>query len=207
MNKQVIIIGNGGHASVLTEILLAQSINIIGFTAPQREQNDFNLPYLGTDDVIQNYQPSEIELVLGIGMIHPSPLRKKIFHHFQKMGFQFTTLIHPSAIIAPSVQLGQGVQIMAGVIIQTNTIIADNSIINTGALIDHDCQIGAHVHIAPGVNLSGQVHIQNGTHIGTGATIIQGMNIGVDCLIGAGAVVVKHITDKKKAVGIPAKEV
>lgn len=84
MNKQTIIIGNGGHASVLTEILLAQSINIIGFTAPQREQNNFNLPYLGTDDVVQNYQPAEIELVLGVGMIRPSPLRKKSFITFKK---------------------------------------------------------------------------------------------------------------------------
>ncbi|MFB2517418.1 acetyltransferase [Lysinibacillus sp. OTC-L20] len=207
MSKPVIMIGNGGHASVLAEILLTKGEEILGFTAPQEEKNLFSIPYLGADESILNYSPKDIDLVLGLGMVRPSPIRQHLFNHFSSRDFQIKTVIHPSAIIAPSVQLGQGVQIMAGVIIQTNTIIADNSIINTGTLIDHDCQIGAHVHIAPGVNISGQVHIQNGTHIGTGATIIQGMNIGTNCLIGAGAVVVKHIADNRKAVGVPAKEV
>ena len=207
MNKPLIIIGNGGHASVLTEILLAQNETIIGYTAPSIEENAFNLPYLGTDEIIYNQNPSEIELVLGIGTIKPSPFREKMFNTLTEKNYHFKSIIHPSAIIAPSVQLGQGVQIMAGTIIQTNTIIADNSIINTGALIDHDCYIDSHTHIAPGTKLSGGVLIEKGTHVGTGATIIQGIRIGSNCLIGAGAVVVNNIANDKKAVGVPAKEV
>ncbi|UED80928.1 acetyltransferase [Lysinibacillus sp. CD3-6] len=207
MNKPIIIIGNGGHASVLTEILLAQNQTIIGYTAPTIEENAFDLAYLGSDEIIQEHNPSDIELVLAIGTIKPSPIREKIFNIFTQKNYQFKSVIHPSAIIAPSVQLGQGVQIMAGTIIQTNTTVADNSIINTGALIDHDCQIGSHIHIAPGSKISGSVHIQKGTHVGTGATIIQGIHIGSNCLIGAGAVVVRNIADGIKAVGVPAKEV
>lgn len=207
MNKPIIMIGNGGHASVLTEILLAQKEMIIGFTAPTLEENAFGLSYLGSDDVIEDYNPSDIELVLAIGTIKPSPLREKIFNTFTRKKYYFKSVIHPSAIIAPSVHFGQGVQIMAGTIIQTNTTVADNSIINTGALIDHDCQIGSHIHIAPGTKISGSVHIEKGTHVGTGATIIQGIHIGSNCLIGAGAVVVNNIANGIKAVGVPAKEV
>ncbi|QPQ37274.1 acetyltransferase [Lysinibacillus sp. JNUCC-52] len=207
MNKPIIMIGNGGHASVLTEILLAQKEMITGFTAPTLEENAFGLSYLGSDDVIEDYNPSDIELVLAIGTIKPSPLREKIFNTFTRKKYHFKSVIHPSAIIAPSVHFGQGVQIMAGTIIQTNTTVADNSIINTGALIDHDCQIGSHIHIAPGTKISGSVHIEKGTHVGTGATIIQGIHIGSNCLIGAGAVVVNNIANGIKAVGVPAKEV
>ncbi|MFJ5790451.1 acetyltransferase [Lysinibacillus sp. NPDC093197] len=207
MNKPIIMIGNGGHASILTEILLAQKETIIGFTAPTLEENAFGLSYLGSDAVIEGYSPSDIELVLAIGTIKPSPLREKIFNMFTQNKYHFKSVIHPSAIIAPSVQLGQGVQIMAGTIIQTNTKVADNSIINTGALIDHDCQIDSHIHIAPGTKISGSVHIEKGTHVGTGATIIQGIHIGSNCLIGAGAVVTNNIANGIKAVGVPAKEV
>lgn len=207
MNKGIIMIGNGGHASVLTEILLEQKQTIIGFTAPTLEKNAFDLPYLGIDKVIEDYNPSDIELVLAIGTIKPSPLREKIFNKFTQKTYYFKSVIHPSAIIAPSVQLGQGVQIMAGVVIQTNTKIADNNIINTGSLIDHDCRIESHVHIAPGTKISGNVHIRKGTHIGIGATIIQGIEIGESCLVGAGAVVIKNIANHMKAIGVPAKEV
>ncbi|WP_285397573.1 acetyltransferase [Lysinibacillus sp. fls2-241-R2A-57] len=207
MSKPIIIIGNGGHASVLTEILLTHGEKMLGFTAPTIEKNQFSLPYLGNDEVVFKYSPSDIELVLGVGMVQPSPLRRKIFQYFFDRGYKFKSIIHSSAIVAPSVKLGQGVQIMAGVIIQTNTEIADNTIINTGALIDHDCRIEQHVHIAPGSQLSGAIHVQQGAHIGTGVTIIQGILIGSNCLIGAGSVVVKNIPDGATALGVPAKEV
>lgn len=207
MNKSLIILGNGGHASVLTEILLAQGQKIIGFTAPVAEENSFGLSYLGSDEMIYSYNTSEVELVLGLGMIKPSSVREKIYAHFKNKGYIYKSVIHPLAIIAQSVHLGEGVQIMAGAIVQTHTTIADNTIINTGALIDHDCQIGSHIHIAPGTKISGAVHIGHSTHIGTGTTIIQGVQIGEGCLIGAGSVVVKNIKDNVKAFGVPAKEV
>ena len=177
MNKPLIILGNGGHASVLTEILLAQGENIIGFTAPTAEENNFGLSYLGPDEMIYNYDKSEVELVLGLGMMGPTSIREKIFNHFKNKSYTFKSVIHTSTIISPSVQLGEGVQVMAGSVIQTGTKIADNTIVNTGVLIDHDCQIGAHVHIAPGAKISGAVHIQNSTHIGTGTTIIQELKL------------------------------
>lgn len=209
MSKSLIILGNGGHASVLIETLLKQEqgYEIIGFTTPIMEDNVFGLVYLGPDEVIYNYNPQEVNLVLGLGMLGPSSAREKTFKHFKEKGYFFKSIIHPTAIISPSAQLGEGVQIMAGAIVQTGTSIADNTIINTGAIIDHDGQIGAHVHIAPGTKVSGAVKIGNGTHIGTGTTIIQGIHIGEKCLIGAGSVVVKELHHHAKAYGVPAKEV
>lgn len=207
MNKPLIILGNGGHASVLTEILLVQEHRILGFTTPTYKPNHFGLNYLGTDEIIYNYKPSEVELVLGLGMLKPSSAREKVFVHFKEKGYSFKSVIHLSAIISPSAKLAEGVQIMAGAIIQTCAIIADNTIVNTGTIIDHDGQIGAHVHIAPGTKISGAVQIGKSTHIGTGTTIIQGIKIGENCMIGAGSVVVKDINDNAKAVGVPAKEV
>lgn len=207
MNKPLIILGNGGHASVLTEILLEQEYKILGFTTPTCEHNHFGLNHLGTDEVIYKYNSSEVDLVLGLGMLKPTSVREKIFLHFKEKGYSFNSVIHPSAVISPSAQLAEGVQIMAGAIIQTCTTIADNTIVNTGAIIDHDGQIGAHVHIAPGTKISGAVQVGDSTHIGTGTTIIQGIHIGEKCLIGAGAVVVKNIPNNVRVFGVPAKEV
>lgn len=207
MSKRLIIIGNGGHASVLTEILLAQGEKIIGYTAPIKEENSFGLVYLGTDEVINEYSNNEIELVMGIGMLGPDSFREKLFRHFKEQSYTFKSVIHSSAIIAPSAKLAEGVQVMAGAIIQTGTKVADNTIINTGAIVDHDGCIGVHVHIAPGTRISGVVQIGHSTHIGTGVTIIQGIKIGNSCLIGAGSVVVKNIKSHAKAFGVPAKEV
>ncbi len=207
MNKPIIIIGNGGHASVLTEILLLQKRNILGYTAPSEEANLYGVKYLGTDKAIEAYSPEEIELVLGLGTISISSVRPNIFRKMKNKGYTFANCIHPKSIISLTAILAEGVQLMAGAIIQAHVQIGENTIINTGAIIEHDCLIGAHVHIAPGTTLSGGVIIGNEAHIGTGSSIIQGVEIGKNTLIGAGSVVISNIGTSKKAFGVPAKEV
>lgn len=207
MNKPIIIIGNGGHGAVLTDILLANNKEILGFTAPKKETNSFGLKYLGDDESILSFPPESIELVLGLGSIKPTSIRSNIYHFFKDKGYSFSTCIHPNAIISPSASINEGVQIMAGAIIQPRANISENSIINTGAVIEHDCKIGKHVHIAPGVVMSGNVQIGESSHIGTGAKIIQNITIGNYVMVAAGAVVIKNIESKKTVMGIPAKEV
>lgn len=207
MNKPIIMIGNGGHASVLVEMLISQQREIKGYTAPHEEKNILNLSYFGTDDVITRFDPNEVELVLGLGITGVSTVRKSLYEQFVAKGYTFANVIHPTAILASSVQMGGGIQIMAGAILQTNATIADNTIINTGAIVEHDVVIGSHVHLAPGVTLSGGVSIGDNCHIGTGTSIIQGIKIGNETLIGAGSVVVKNIGARKTAYGVPAKEV
>lgn len=205
MNKPIIIIGNGGHASVLTEILLLQQRIILGYTAPREEVNSYRVEYLGTDKIIREYSPEEVELVLGLGSVRDSTIRYSIFEKMKRQSFTFAYCIHPKAIISNTAILAEGTQIMAGAIIQPHVQIGENTIINTGAIIEHNCLIGAHVHIAPGTTLSGDVHIGDYTHVGTGAKIIQGISIGARSLIGAGAVVINHIDANQKVTGIPAK--
>lgn len=207
MNKPIILLGNGGHASVLTEILLLQQREIIGFTAPEEQCNSYGLKYLGTDEVIKKFTPQKIELVLGLGTVSISAIRQSIYKELKNQGYTFATCIHPNTIISSTAVIVEGVQIMAGAIVQPHSQIGENTIINTGAIIEHDCEIGSHVHIAPGTTLSGNVHIGDGSHIGTGSSIIQGVIIGDNTLIGAGAVVISNIGTNKKAFGVPAKEV
>jgi sugar O-acyltransferase (sialic acid O-acetyltransferase NeuD family) len=206
-SKPVIIIGNGGHARVLVDILFMQKREIIGYTAPNEENNPYSITYLGGDEEILKYHPQEIELVNALGSVSDTKLRANIFNIFKSKGYRFSTIIHPSAVISETVTLGEGVQIMAGAVIQPFVKIDDNTIVNTSTSIDHDCCIGKHCHIAPGCVLSGGVFVGEGTHIGTGTKIIQNVIIGKNVLIGAGSLVLRSISDNKKVYGSPAKEV
>jgi sugar O-acyltransferase (sialic acid O-acetyltransferase NeuD family) len=207
--RPVIVIGAGGHAKVLIDTLRRQHFELIGATdiAPQKVGNvAASVPVIGNDDAVCNYLSKEVWLVNGIGSIDVPNLRLQVFTRFKNLGYTFTDVIHPSAILAEDVTFGEGVQIMAGAIVQSSCQIGSNSIVNTGASIDHECHVGAHVHIAPGATLSGGVTIGDCSHIGTGAIIIQGVHVGRNALVGAGAVVLKNVADNSKAVGVPARE-
>ncbi|MGE5607178.1 MAG: acetyltransferase [Bacteroidota bacterium] len=208
MNFPVIVLGAGGHAKVLIDILRLRNISILGVVCPKsNDEYGLNIPWLGEDEILVNYLNQSIRLVNGIGSVKATLKRREIFEKYKKLGFNFSSVIHPSAVIAADVKLGEGVQIMAGAVLQTGSQIGENTIINTKVSVDHDCIIGAHVHLSPGVTLSGNVYIGNGTHVGTGANIIQGIKIGEGSLVGAGGLVIRDVKSKVTVFGVPAKEI
>ncbi|WP_018132196.1 acetyltransferase [Effusibacillus pohliae] len=210
MSRPVIVLGGGGHAKVLIDTLLLQNRKVLGVTVPVGEffgKSLLGIRCIGNDDTILEYPADSIELVNGIGSVAAPDLRKRIFESFKGLGYEFTSVVHPSAVISAEAELAEGVQVMAGAIIQTGSSIGANTIVNTKVSVDHDCAIGNHVHLAPGVTLSGGVQVGDEVHIGTGATVIQGVRIGKNSIIGAGALVLNDVAEGVTVVGVPAKEV
>ena len=198
MNKPLVMIGGGGHASVLTEILLMQDFNLIAYVSPNvsSDENLFKIKHHLNDNAIFQYPPDTIKLINGIGSIPKNKdLRYKIFNFYKTHGYTFASVISPKAIISPTSLLKEGVQIMHGSIIQRHTTIGNNTIINTASLIEHDCNIGSHIHIAPGVTICGGTRIDDHAYIGCGSTIIQSINIGKNAIIGAGSTIIKNISE------------
>ena len=193
--RPLIILGAGGHAKVLAEILIGQGHNILGLVTPNNRSKlaISGLSVLGDDDAISAFQPEEVLLVNGIGAIPGRNTRWKVAVRMRESGYAFANVIHPNAIIASDIKLSEGVQIMAGSVIQSGTQIGRNSIINTGVLVDHDCQINENCHLAPGVVCCGSVLIGEGCFVGAGATIIQNVTIGNNAIIAAGSIVNKNV--------------
>jgi sugar O-acyltransferase (sialic acid O-acetyltransferase NeuD family) len=208
MSQRVILVGAGGHARVLADILKLNQVSTLGVT--DIDSNNIGetfcgFPIIGGDAVITTYSCQEILLVNGIGSIGKTNIRRKLYEQYRQLGYPFAKVLHPRAIIAHDAILGGGVQVMAGGIIQPGAHIMENTIINTGAIIEHDCLIGKHVHVAPGAVLSGGVEVEENVHIGTGATIIQGIHIGANSLIAAGSVVVCNVPANKIVKGVPGR--
>lgn len=203
--RSYIVLGGGGHAKVLMEILRLRGLDVLGYTDPHSSVPIGDLQCLGNDDLVESYSPETILLVNGLGSVGDNRKRKQLFESWKEKGYSFATVIHPSAILSPDVVLEEGVQVMAGAIIQTGTKIGVNSIVNTRATIDHDAKIGHHTHIAPGAILSGNVTVQDDAHLGTGVIVIQSVSIGKNSIVGAGAVVVKDVEENVTVAGVPAR--
>jgi sugar O-acyltransferase (sialic acid O-acetyltransferase NeuD family) len=210
MDLPVILLGAGGHAKVLINILNIIRRKVIGIVTPDEHlwgMSMSGIPVLGGDNTIETYLSGEIEVVNGIGSIGDPTKRVGIFDRMKNRGYKFVTLIHPSAILSEDVVLGEGTQIMAGTVIQPGCRIGVNVLVNTSVTMDHDCNIGDHVHLATGATLAGEVYVGSKTHIGASAVIIQGVSIGESSLIGAGSVIIEDIPSGVKAFGVPARTI
>lgn len=207
VSKPLVIIGSGGHASVVADILLSQGKTIVASISPDEIKDNSplkSIKRLVTDSsLLDTYSPEQVDLVNGLGALPGNTLRTKLFDYFSNYGYKFQSVIAPSAIIAGGVKLEDGVQVMHGAIIQTNASIAKNCIINSGSIVEHDCIIGPHNHIAPSATLSGAVMTGNQVHIGTGANVIQSIKIGERAVIGAGCTVIRDV--KAGQVIVPAR--
>lgn len=198
MSKPLVIIGAGGHAAMLVDILKQQSATILGLVSPEQviERQVFaSIKHYISDNDILAFDEKKVLLVNGIGSLPKSNLRTRIYQKFTDLGYQFTSVIADSAIISPFAQLASDVQVLPGAIINSGTFIGKNTIVNTGAIVEHDCQIGSHNHLAPRATLSGQVASKNNVHFGTGSSIVQNVFIGENVIIGAGATITKNVAD------------
>jgi len=199
-----IILGAGGHAKVVADILLLQGTNVIGFLDDDDSKwgtELLGLPVLGP--IASGLDYMHCKVIIGIGN---NSKRRELAYRFQGItSNKWQSAIHPSAIISQAVKIGQGVCVVAGAIIEADTCIGNHVIINTAATIAHDCIIGDYVHIAPGTHLAGGVIIGDGAMLGVGTTVIPQKRIGCGATIGAGAVVVHDIPDGVTAKGVPAR--
>lgn len=204
----VFVVGAGGHARVLLEMLELTGRQVLGLTDPAPDKRGASIHghvVLGSDELLEGQAPGSVELVNGIGSTNKLDRRAEVFQRFKAKGFRFATVVHPAAVVSRQAQLGEGVQVMAGAIVQTGCRIGPNTIVNTRASIDHDCWLGTSVHVAPGATLSGGVQVGDLTHIGVGATVVQSIVIGRRCLVGAGAVVLRDVPDQATVFGVPAR--
>jgi sugar O-acyltransferase (sialic acid O-acetyltransferase NeuD family) len=185
------MLGAGGHAKVLLSLANASRLHVIGVCDPELHRLGIfewrGLAVLGGDEVLDQLDRTRVGLINGIGQVVGSNLRRVLYESAVSKGFQFPSLVHPTAFVDESAVLSQGVQIMAGAVIQPDVTLGCNTIINTGA------SVAAHVHIAPGATLCGNVQIGSGAFVGAGATVIQGLALGEYAVVGAGTVMVRDL--------------
>ena len=203
--RNIILIGAGGHSKVIVDIINTQrhqwgiKYNIIGYYDDDEKSNLYDILYLGKINKIENCE-SNVYFTIAIGDCN---IRKKIYEKYDKL--QYISLIHPKSIISQSAIIEQGTIICAGAIIQPDVKIGKFCIINTNSNIDHESIICNFVNINPSATLCGNVFIGNNTYIGANATIIEKIKIGSYNIIGAGCVIIRNTEDNSKLVGIPGK--
>jgi UDP-perosamine 4-acetyltransferase len=204
----IVVVGGGGHAKVVIEILRAAGEVVLGFTDPDTGAGSSALALrLGTDEALGELAAVGFRRVfVALG---GNASRRRIGARLLAEGFELPNAIHPSATISPTVQLGRGVAVMAGAVLNAATRVSDLVVVNTGATVDHDCILGEGCHVAPGCHLSGFVRVGEEALLGVGSSIGRGesMNIGARAILGTGSVVVRDVPEGEIFAGNPARPI
>jgi sugar O-acyltransferase (sialic acid O-acetyltransferase NeuD family) len=201
----VLILGAGGHAKVVADILCCQDVPVMGFLDDNPAiwgATRLGLPILGGIATYREYLPGG--LILGIGDI---AVRQAVIERLGPHACDlWCNALHPRATVAQSVRLGRGVAVMAGAVVNPDAVLGDHSVVNTGATVDHDCIIGEYAHIGPGAHLAGGIRVGPSAFIGIGASVTPWLTIGEGAIVGAGSVVISDVPSRVVVKGVPAHQ-
>ena len=205
MNKNVVIVGYGGHSYVAIDCIHSAGLKVVGYCdLKESNRNIYNLEYFGAEADLPSSIINEYAFFLAIG---DNKIRAKAFERLNVHSAFFISAIHQSTVLSNSAIFGKSVMLAPGAIVNPLVVLNDGVIVNTNASIDHECNVGSFSHIGPGATLCGNVKVGNQTLIGAGAVIKEGVEIGSNCIIGAGAVVLRNVPDSAVIVGNPAKQI
>lgn len=200
MINQLNIIGCGGHARSVADILLSSTPNTsIVFIDSSARANEFILGY----PVLRNKSISkEEQTFIAIG-----DNQERYDYFLKNTGHHYINIISSKAYISPFAKIQTGIFIGNFVHIGPEASIGQFTILNNGAIIEHEVTIGEFSHIAPNVAISGRCHIGNHVFVGVGATIKNNVRVCSNVIIGAGATVIHDIIEPGTYVGTPAKKI
>ena len=207
----IFVVGASGHAKVVIDIVERQQLwRIAGLIDTYRAPGTRVMGYeiLGAEDRLPELMP-DLGVSRAIVAIGDNRVRCQVVQQIVSIApeLTFISAVHPSARIAREVEIGRGVVIMAGVTINPGARIGDFCFVNTNASVDHDNTLECFSCVQPNAATGGHVRLGVRSVLAMGATVIQGISIGADTIIGAGATVLTDIPDSVVAYGTPCRVV
>lgn len=212
MKKKVVIIGAGGFAREVLDVLEAcnqekPSYDVLGYIveAPYGSPGTFinGLPILGGFDWLQEHK-EKVYVICGVGTPQS---RRRLILQAKGIGCRFFRTVHPSAVLTRWIEMGDGVVITAGCILTNQIRIGDHVHVNLACTIGHDSVLEDYVTLAPGVHVSGNVTLEEGCYVGTGVSIIEKIHVGSWSIIGSGSTIIENVSPNTTVVGIPGKTI
>jgi UDP-N-acetylbacillosamine N-acetyltransferase len=205
LTRRLLIIGAGGHGKVAADCAEVtgeyDSIAFLDALYPDECLiGDWPILEKPENAFIFNNVDTDFFVAIGNNLI-----REKVLNELLQDNLNIVSLVHPKSTVSRHTTISHGVLVCANATINPMVKVGAGCIINTAASIDHDCVIGDYAHICVGARLAGNVAVGNKSFVGINSCAIQGVTIGKNCILGAGATLISDLFDNTTAVGTPAR--
>lgn len=194
--EKLIIVGTGSTARHALDFIRMYGLyDVIGFAVTKEFLTDHDFMQLPVYDIEKLHLEIRYDFKIFVAILwnRLNSDRRLIFDLCDRLGYDFATLISPSAIISPSTTIGRNCWIHDLAIVQVGTTIEDDVFARVNAIILHDCHISAHTFIGARATIGAGSKIGRQTFIGINATIFDDTTIGDKCIIGAGTTVKRNV--------------
>jgi hypothetical protein len=121
-------------------------------------------------------------------------------------GAQFHFILKQMSLPRCTLIGDHGVYILPGTTIMPWCNLHNFVMMSVNSIVSHHSTLEEGTFLSFGVNFGAKIVAHRYSYLGIGSTIMSGVTeLGMNCLIGAGAVVIKNVPDNAVMAGVPAK--
>ena len=121
--------------------------------------------------------------------------------------------IEPGAFIREHAVIKDNAVVMMGAIINIGAVVGEGTMIDMGAVLGGRATTGKNVHVGAGAVLAGVIEpananpvvVEDNVLIGANAVILEGVRIGKNSVVAAGAIVTEDVPENTVVAGVPAR--
>ena len=194
-SKPVVIFGTGDFARIAKVYFTRDdAFEVAAFTADRDRIEDsrlLDLDVVPFEDLPQTHPPDRYAMFVAIGFSRMNKARAEVYQRCKALGYELVTYVCSKAVVWGENVVGDNTFILENNVVQPFVKIGSNVVLWSGNHIGHDSTIGDHVFIASHVVISGNCSIGDYTFMGVNATVRDGVTIAPECLVGAGALILK----------------
>ena len=200
-NKQLIVLGFGGHARSVADVAIAMVYETLVFVDEHAREGEMYLDF----PVLKSFTPHDSKAWCAFPASGNGLVRQAQTKLIEQQGWQLVSLLAPSATLGVGCAVSDGVFVGQQTHIGPMAKVGRGSIINTGAVVEHECSVGEWAHVSVNATMAGRSRLGDFSMLGAGATVIDGLSVAGHVTVGAGAVVHKPIDVAGVYVGVPSR--
>ena len=195
LSSNLVLIGAGGFAREVAAMIKQRGgPHLLGNVV---EEKFFRPGLLGTIDWLKDRRN-----VSALCCVADTGARERLTKLVEGWGVSFYRLIYPTMW---RLNVGSGSVVSYGCDVSPSAKIGKHVHLNPGCVVGHDTVIEDYVTVCPGAIISGNVLLRAGCFIGAGAGVLPGRKVGYSATVGAGAVCIRDVPNRKTVVGVPAR--
>jgi sugar O-acyltransferase (sialic acid O-acetyltransferase NeuD family) len=193
--KPVVLFGVGDFARVAHVYLRDDSPREVAAFTVHGEYADGDsfrgLPLVPFEELEGRYPPDAYAMFVAIGFSGVNRVRAGIYDECKGRGYELVSFVSSRAFVSEETAIGDNCFVFEANVVQPFVTIGDDVVLWSGNHIGHDVTIEDHVFIASHVVISGHARIGARSFVGVNATFRDGVTVAPDCVIGAGAAIMK----------------
>lgn len=151
------------------------------------------LPVVPFESLTGEFPPEECDLFIALSYRNRNRIRRERFLAGRAAGYRFASYVSTRATVLNGHEIGENCFILEDNTIQPFVRIGDDTTLWSGNHVGHHSSIGSHVFIASHIVISGNVTIQDSAFLGVNATLRDGITVGEEAIVGAGALAMEDV--------------